>query len=108
MCVDLVTKHCSDGTVATTEVVAEVASEEAADRKKREAEPFYGYGGYGLHGYAHHVAPIAYHHIPKCTTEETTLTHKVCTPKTEKKCEDVTYKTIVSINNSQILKIYNS
>ena len=64
-----------------------------------EADAFYGYGGYGLHGYAHHVAPIAYHHIPKCTTEETTLTHKVCTPKTEEKCEDVTYKTIVSINS---------
>ena len=50
VCVDLVTKHCSDGTVATTEVAAE-----EAERKKREAEPFY---GYGLHGYAHHVAPI--------------------------------------------------
>jgi len=57
----------------------------------------FGYG-YGLLGHAVApavaVAPIAYH-VPKCAVEETTITHKVCTPKTEQKCEDIVYKTIL-------------
>merc|ERR1712179_115375 len=36
-CKDLITKHCSDGTVETTEAAADAAVE--AERKKREADP---------------------------------------------------------------------
>merc|ERR1711881_398241 len=53
-----------------------------------KADAFYGYG------LGHAIAPVAYH-VPACTVEETTITHKVCTPKTEQKCEDIVYKTIV-------------
>merc|ERR1711974_435617 len=51
-----------------------------------DADAYYGYG-YG------HVVPVAYH-VPNCTVEEKTVTVKQCTPKVEKKCEDVVYKSI--------------
>ena len=68
-----------------------------------DADAFYGYGLHG-YGYGHPIAPVAYH-VPACKTVENTITHKVCTPKTEEKCEDVTYKTIVSTNNLKTLKV---
>merc|ERR1712080_130030 len=51
-----------------------------------DADAYYGYG-YG------HVVPVAYH-VPNCTVEEKVVTVKQCTPKVEKKCEDVVYKSI--------------
>merc|ERR1712080_184554 len=51
-----------------------------------DADAYYGYG------YCH-VVPVAYH-VPNCTVEEKVVTVKQCTPKVEKKCEDVVYKSI--------------
>ena len=52
-----------------------------------EADPLL-YGHHGVVPYVHH--PVVYH-APNCTTVDEVLTHKVCTPKVEKKCEDVVF-----------------